>query len=114
MKKIILISAAVAVVVFSGIGSWFLLKPSEADRKFEKCKNKVLNRLKSPSTTVFGEYQKTKRKKEKFHDGSEYDFERFYFDADAQNSFGVPLRSHWECTINYKNNKIDWVSVEKK
>lgn len=114
MKKVIISSVVIVVLVSAGIGAWLFLKPSETDKLFEQCKEKVLARLVSPMTAVFGEYSHTPRHIKTYeHSDSKFDIEGFNFAIDSQNTFGAMIRSDWYCQIYYKEDEISLIEIER-
>lgn len=114
MKKTVLISTAIAATCACAIAAYFVFKPSETDKLFEQCEEKVLARLVSPKTAVFGEYSHTPRHIKTYeHSDSKFDIEGFNFAIDSQNTFGAMIRSDWYCQIYYKEDEISLIEIER-
>lgn len=96
---IILVTLSIVGIV-DGIGSsstYSNIDGSEYEAR--GCSERVIkNVLKAPSTAKFSEWSVEK--------GGYADY-RVHVNVDAQNSFGVPLRSRWLCSVTFTADRCD-------
>lgn len=98
------IVAAVLVIVVIAVGG-FVWAGGKTEREAKAAGVDAMQRmLKSPTTAVFHDTSAKKLDRGQW---------RVFGEVDAQNSFGVPLRSRWFAVVE-RNSDDKWVAVEAR
>jgi hypothetical protein len=82
------------------VGGAYWLSGAKEREGWRLCEDAIKATLKAPST-----YRRVEDRPDSFPIGDKM----FHITYEAQNSFGVPIRSHGSCTINADRSGAEWV-----